>query len=89
VAGPYHRNGQQITDVMLAWRGTPENARRTADRYRADYLLICPGLSESTIYRAEAPRGFYMQLVDGRVPDWLQPIPLPPGSPYRMYRVRR
>ncbi len=89
VAGPYHRNGQQITDVMLAWRGTPENARRTAARYRVDYLLICPGLSESTIYRAEAPRGFYMQLTRGQVPGWLEPIRLPAGSPYRMYRVRR
>ena len=35
-------------------------------------MLICPNLSESTIYRAEAPRGFYVQLVRGQVPDWLE-----------------
>ena len=24
VTGPYHRNGQQIADVMNFWRGSPE-----------------------------------------------------------------
>ena len=48
---------------MRAWRGTADNARATVERYRVDYVLICPNLSESTIYRSEAPQGFYMQLV--------------------------
>jgi hypothetical protein len=89
ISGPYHRNGAQIVDVMHAWRGTPENALATVRRYRVDYVLICPNLSESTIYRAEAPGGFYAQLAQGRVPDWLAPVPLPQGSPYRMWRVTR
>ncbi|MDP8993635.1 MAG: AcrB/AcrD/AcrF family protein [Pseudomonadota bacterium] len=88
ITGPYHRNARQIIDVMRAWRGDAENARRTVERYDADYLLICPNLSESTIYRSEAPRGFYMQLVEGKVPDWLEPVELPGDSPYRMWRVR-
>lgn len=87
VTGPYHRNARQIIDVMRAWRGDAENARRTIERYRADYVLICPNLSESTIYRSEAPQGFYMQLVRGTVPDWLEPVPLPANSPYKMWRV--
>ena len=77
IAGPYHRNGAQIIDVMHALRGDADNALRTARKYRVDYLLICPNLSESTIYRAEAPRGFYMQLMRGKVPAWLAPVPLP------------
>lgn len=89
IAGPYHRNARQILDVMRTWRGDEANARRTVERYRVDYLLICPNLSESTIYRAEAPEGFYAQLVRGKVPDWLQPVRLPRGSPYRMWRVTR
>ena len=52
-----------------------------------DYVLICPNLSESTIYRSRAPKGFYVQLSRGQVPDWLQPIELPKNSPYRMWRV--
>jgi hypothetical protein len=87
IAGPYHRNGQQIVDVMRAWRGDAANARRIVARYRVDYILICPNLSESTIYRSEASRGFYAQLVAGKAPGWLAPIPLPGDSPYRMWRV--
>ena len=87
VAGPYHRNAAQIVDVMRAWRGDAANAHATVRRYRIDYVLICPNLSESTIYRSEAPNGFYAQLLRGDVPGWLAPVPLPAGSPYRMWRV--
>ena len=89
ITGPYHRNAAQIIDVMRAWRGDADNARRTALRYRIDYVLICPNLSESTIYRSEAPRGFYVQLMRGKAPEWLAPVPLPADSPYRMWRVVR
>ena len=87
IAGPYHRNARQIIDVMLAWRGSADHARETIARYHVDYVLICPNMSESTIYRAEAPGGFYAQLASGKVPAWLAPVALPAGSPYRMWRV--
>jgi hypothetical protein len=87
VGGPYHRNGEAIADVMKAFRGSPEQARRIVAKYRADYLLICPNMSTSTIFRAEAPNGFYGQLERNRVPGWLQPVPLPKDSPFRMWRV--
>jgi len=89
IIGPYHRNAQQIIDTQRTWRGDAENALAIARRYGVDYLLICPNYSESTIYSSEAPRGFYMQLVRGQVPRWLEPVPLPANSPYRMWRVRR
>jgi len=87
IAGPYHRNGDAIGDVMHAFRGTPETAHAIIKRYRADYVLTCPNLSQSTIFMAEAPKGFYGQLSRGQVPTWLQPIALPKGNPYRMYKV--
>jgi hypothetical protein len=87
ITGPYHRNARQIIDVMHVWRGDEANARATALRYQVDYVLICPNLSESTIYRSEAPNGFYVQLTRGKIPGWLQPIQLPGNSPYRMWRV--
>ena len=87
VAGPYHRNERGILDAMLTFRGTPEHARQVIERRGIDYVLICPGLSESTIYSSEAPKGFYVQLAKGKVPAWLQPIELPKDSPYKMWRV--
>jgi hypothetical protein len=89
VAGPYHRNGRDIVDTMRAWRGTAEEAHATVRRRGIDYVLICPNMSESTIFASQAKNGFYMQLAKGRAPDWLAPVPLPAGSPYRMWRVIR
>lgn len=89
VAGPYHRNAQAILDVQRAFRGTAQGARAIVERRGIDYVLICPNLSESTIYRSQAPDGFYVQLASGKVPAWLSPVALPKGSPYRMWRVVR
>ena len=89
IIGPYHRNGEQIADVMNAFRGDPEQARRLIAKYRSDYLLICPNASTTTIFASEAPKGFYVQLIKGQVPAWLTPVPLPKDSPFRMWRVAR
>jgi hypothetical protein len=89
IAGPYHRNVDAILDVMRTFRGTAENARRTVEKRHVDYVLICPGLSESTVYASEAGSGFFMQLNRGKVPDWLERVELPANSPYRMWRVVR
>lgn len=89
VIGPYHRNGEQIGDVMNAFRGSAEQARRIMLKYRADYLLTCPNSSTTTIFMSETPKGFYGQLSRGQVPGWLTPVPLPKDSPYRMWRVAR
>jgi hypothetical protein len=87
VAGPYHRNDDDIVDVMTAFRGSADNARAIVDKRRIDYVLICPNMSESTIYFAEAKKGFYVQLIRGKVPAWLKPVALPANSPFRMWRV--
>jgi len=87
VAGPYHRNGQQIADVMNFWRGSADQAHQLAEKYRSDYVLSCPNSSTTTIFASEAPKGFYVQLQQGKVPAWLQPVALPKDSPFRMWRV--
>jgi hypothetical protein len=88
VAGPYHRNGQQIADVMNAWRGSADQAHRLmVDKYHSNYVLSCPGSSTTTIFDAEAPKGFYGQLQRGQVPKWLTPVALPKDSPYGMWKV--
>jgi hypothetical protein len=88
IAGPYHRNWRQIVDVMNAWRGSAEQAHRIiVDKYHSNYVLSCPDSSTTTIFTSETPNGFYGQLQRGQVPKWLQPVPLPKDSPYRMWRV--
>ncbi len=89
IMGPYHRNGEQIADVMKAFRGSAEEARRIFAKYRADYLLTCPNSSTTTIFLSEAKEGFYGQLTRGQVPGWLTPVPLPADSPFKMWRITR
>ena len=87
VAGPYHRNGEAILDVHHAFRRSPAEARAIMRRHGATMLLICPNMPESTVYRARAPGGFYDQLAKGGKFGWLQPLPLPPNTPFRLYRI--
>lgn len=88
IAGPYHRNEQAILDVHRAFTGSPEAFRGIARRYGAQYLLVCPNMAETTIYRSRKPDGFYGQLAKGKVPAWLDPVRLPKKAPYRLWRIR-
>ena len=78
---------RQIQQKRSAGIGDEANALRTVRQYHVDYVLICPHLSESTIYEVEAPNGFYAHLMRGKIPAWMSPVQLPPDSPYRMWRV--
>ena len=89
IMGPYHRNGQAIVDSMLLFRGTPDNARALAARYRADYIMTCPMMSQATVFMAAAPKGFYAQLEKGQVPAWLERVDLGRDSPLKLWRVKK
>jgi hypothetical protein len=89
VTGPYHRNGEQIGDVMKAFRGSEPQAHAIITKYRSDYLLVCPNMSTATIFMSEAPNGFYARLMKGRRPNWLERVDLPKDSPFLMWRVKR
>ena len=88
IAGPYHRNGDAILDVHRTFDGTPANARATIKRHGATLLMTCPNMSESTVYRARSPKGFYAQLATGAKFDWLERVPLPKDSPLMLWRVK-
>ncbi len=87
ITGPYHRNGEQIADVMKAFRGSEAEARAIIAKYRSDYLLVCLNSSTTTHFMAAARNGFYAQLKRGQEPGWLERIELPPDSPFKMWRV--
>ena len=87
ITGPYHRNGQQIADVMNAFRNSEPEAHALIKKYNSTYLLTCPNSSTTTIFMSEAPQGFYAQLANGKVPTWLSPVDLGSDSPFKMWRV--
>jgi hypothetical protein len=91
VTGPYHRNDDAIVDVHKAFGGPADQAYQIIKRYSASYVLICPMMAESTLHidRAQKlkPQGFYGNLVNGPVPNWLTPVALPKDSPFKLWRV--
>ncbi|KQT35417.1 hypothetical protein ASG29_03010 [Sphingomonas sp. Leaf412] len=87
IAGPYHRNGDAILDVHHAFERGPADARAIMRRHGATLLLVCPNMAESTNYRSRSPRGFYARLARGERFDWLVPVALPKGSPFRAFRI--
>ncbi|QDZ08984.1 AcrB/AcrD/AcrF family protein [Sphingomonas panacisoli] len=87
VAGPYHRNGDAILDVQHAFGRSPDEFRAIAAKHGAAYLLVCPNMAESTIYRARNPGGFYDRLAKGETFAFLTPLPLPKNSPLRLFRI--
>jgi len=89
IAGPYHRNGEQIGDIMKAFRGTEPRAHAIIAKYRSDYVMTCPNSATTTIFLSAAPNGFYAQLARGQAPEWLAPVPLPKDSPFRLWKVLR
>ncbi len=87
IAGPYHRNDDDIVAVHHAFGNSPDNARAIAKQYGATMVLTCPNLAESTLHKSRSPKGFYADLDAGRIPKWLTPVPLPVGSPFRLWKI--
>lgn len=87
VAGGYHRSPQPMKRVIDAFTGPPEAARRLVLASGADYLVGCPGLSETELYRHDFPAGLWARLERGERFDWLRPIAT--GTPALTWRVIR
>jgi hypothetical protein len=88
ISGPYHRNEAALLDVHRTFRGTHQAAEAVVRRHGATLVMICPNSSESTVYRRDAPDGFYVQLAANKFPAWLEPVALPKGNPFRVWRVK-
>jgi hypothetical protein len=55
------------------------DARTLAAAHGVDWILLCPSRAEQQLFALDGNhRGtLYRRLLDGRTPDWLQPLPLP------------
>lgn len=88
VATAHHRARLAMHDVVAAFLGSAEDARERVLRHQADYVLLCTGTGEVTLYAREAPDGFAAQLVAGRAPAWLERVPLGGPDEVRLWRVK-
>lgn len=89
VATAHHRANLSMHDVIAVFLGSPETARALILRHDADYVILCTGMGEVGLYTKKAPEGFAAQLVAGRVPAWLESMPLEGPAEVRLWRVKR
>jgi len=80
IATPYHRNVAGLRAAHAFFTAASEaEARAVAQSRGADLVAICPGSMEETECFEAAGAPFYRRLTEGRAPDWLTPLPIPPA----------
>ena len=87
VATGHHRAQQGMRDVIVAFLGPQDQAHAIVRRHNARYLVLCTDLGEPQLYEAAAPHGFMAQLLHGKVPAWLQAVPVDAPPTFRVWKV--
>lgn len=88
MATGHHRGNLAMRSVITTAMAQPEAARAALADYRIAYVALCADLAEPHLYAAQAPDGFMAQLIAGKAPAWLEPVPLGPGTALQVWRVR-
>lgn len=88
LAGPYHRNGRVLAEVMDAWSRDPAYARSVMRRYGARYVVSCGRSVEMKNHAGRSPDGLQALLERGDAPDWLIPVKLA-DTPWRVWRAEQ
>lgn len=85
-AASYHRNNRGNMASYRFFLAAPDRAGTVARRAGVDYVALCPDVMQETELAPYRPGSLVEALQAGRVPAWLEPIPLP-GS-MLFFRVR-
>lgn len=85
LAGPYHRNEAGNLAVLEAMLGDAAEAGEIARAHGVGLLAFCPGNQETRVLAGRAPDGLAADLLAGRTPEWLEP--LPGTAALRLFRV--
>ena len=87
-AAAFHRDNDGNRFVFETMMASPDEAERMAVRRDAAYVMLCPEPMETALLARRAPHGLASNLLAGRVPAWLAPVPLA-ATPIKVYRVLR
>lgn len=89
IATGHHRNDAGMKIVLEGLTAPPDAARAIVTGSGARYLAFCARENEAARYSRRYPEGLMAALLAGRVPDWLEPVPMRPGEPIKVYRIVR
>lgn len=77
VATGHHRGAKPMHDVMTGFIVDPPVARHILRQHGVRYVVLVPNSNEVKLYRSTGKTGLAAQLSAGRIPDWLEPLPMP------------
>ena len=87
LSGPYHRNqGGMLTEIHIGL-AEPEEAAAFLRGSGVDYLVFCPTFAQTQVMAAMKTDGLYAQLLAGKEPGYLRPVPIGGPSGLQIYRV--
>ncbi len=89
VASAHHRGQRGIRQAIELFTGPTDEARQVLERRGTAYAALCPDIHEVAALSAAAPNGLLADLASGRAPDWLEPLPVPPESNLKVWKVAR
>lgn len=72
--GPYHRNNAGNRAALDILMGNATQSEQSIRDLGIDYVAVCPGNPETRALRGWAPEGFLADVLDGNVPEWLEPV---------------
>ena len=88
LAGPYHRNVAGFSAMFDVFATDLRTARETVVELGARYVAICPGDGDLGVMARAAPDGLAASLGSGRVPTWLDALPVADGTDLLVFAVR-
>ncbi len=88
IATGHHRGNNGMRAVIEMFIGSPASAYAELKARGTRYLVLCPDLVEPSRYADAAPDGLMAQLLKGREPDWLEPVPVPGPGNMKVWIIR-
>lgn len=88
LAGPSHRNIEGNMLTLDAFMGSADEALTIIRRNHVGLIAFCPGNGESGSTAGWAPDGLMADIIAGKLPAWLEPIPETMAAPLKLYRIR-
>ena len=87
LSAPYHRNQSGMLAEIKASISTNNEAREILNEANATILVFCNTDPQVSVSKRKAPDGFYANMSNGEVPDFLKPLELSTSQALVFYEI--
>ncbi|NLR98632.1 hypothetical protein HGP17_17580 [Rhizobium sp. P38BS-XIX] len=88
LSGPYHRDPDGMLTELNIGLAKPQQAEALLREAHVTMIAFCKGDPQTQLVLEKSPQGLYAQLSAGRVPIYLEPIPVPAQSEVEFFRFK-